>query len=194
MKKFFTVLILIFVLESISKADDIKDFQIEGISIGDSLLDYMTKKEINLSKRNYLKNKKYYVVGYDVNLTIYDQVDIYLKSNDNKYIVRTLVGTLYMSKKDCLTKKKQIVEELRGIFSNATEKTYNNVNHSYDKSGKSKQYQTGFLLKNNNDDDHIRVECMDWSKKFENENNWQDNLSVAAFSKEILIWFRSGYK
>ena len=35
---------------------------------------------------------------------------------------------------------------------------------------------------------------MDWSKKFENENNWQDNLNVAAFSKEILMWFKSGYK
>ena len=93
-----------------------------------------------------------------------------------------------------VTKKKQIVGELRGIFSNATEKTYKNVSHSYDKSGKSKQHQTGFLLKNNNDDDHIRVECMDWSKKFENENNWQDNLSVSAFSKEILMWFKSGYE
>ena len=101
--------ILIFGFQSWTKADDIRDFQIEGISIGDSLLDYVTKKEINLSKRNYVKNKKYYVVGYDENLTIYDQVDIYLKSNDNKYIVRTLGGTIYMNKKDCLTKKKQIV-------------------------------------------------------------------------------------
>ena len=32
--------------QSLTKADDIKDFEIEGISIGDSLLDYFTKNEI----------------------------------------------------------------------------------------------------------------------------------------------------
>ena len=30
-----------------SKADDIQDFQIEGISVGDSLLDYFSEEEIN---------------------------------------------------------------------------------------------------------------------------------------------------
>ena len=39
-----TVLILVF--QSWTKADDIKDFEIEGMSIGDSLLDYMSKDEI----------------------------------------------------------------------------------------------------------------------------------------------------
>jgi len=194
MRVFIAVLILIFSFQSWTRADDIQDFEIEGISIGDSLLDYMTKKEIKSSRRNYVKNKKYYAVGYDENLNNYDQLDIYLKSGDNKYIVRSLGGTIFMKTKECLIKKKEIIEELRDIFSNATESTYDNVSHSYDKSGKSKQHSTGFLLKNNNDDDHIRVECLDWSKKFENENNWQDNLNVSAYSKEILMWFKSGYK
>ena len=47
MKIFLSVLILIFSIQSLTKADDISDFQIEGISIGDSVLDYFTKKEIN---------------------------------------------------------------------------------------------------------------------------------------------------
>jgi len=196
MKKFLgiLVLILIFSLQSWTKADDISDFEIEGMSIGYSLLDYFSEEEIKSSRRNYAKNKKYYVVGYEENLNIYDSVDIYLKSGDNKYIVRSLTGTIFMKTKECLIKKKEIVEELRDMFSNATERTYDNVSHSYDKSGKSKQHQTGFLLKSKNDDDHIRVECTDWSKKFENENNWQDNLGVGAVSKEILMWFESGYK
>ena len=194
MKKLLGIVVLGLLLITSSQADDIRDFEIEGISIGDSLLDYMTKKEIKSSRRNYAKNKKYYVVGYEENLNIYDSVDIYLKSGDNKYIVRSLTGTIFMKTKECLIKKKEIVEELRDMFSNATERTYDNVSHSYDKSGKSKQHQTGFLLKSKNDDDHIRVECTDWSKKFENENNWQDNLGVGAVSKEILMWFESGYK
>ena len=76
--KIFILILLIFNIQSWTKADDIRDFQIEGISIGDSLLDHMTKKEINSSKRNYLKNKKYYVVGYDKNLDNYTPVDVYL--------------------------------------------------------------------------------------------------------------------
>ena len=43
---FLTVLILIFYIQSLTKADDIRDFEIEGISIGDSLLDYFSEEEI----------------------------------------------------------------------------------------------------------------------------------------------------
>ncbi len=46
MRLFIAVLVLIFSFQSWTKADDIRDFQIEGMSIGDSLLDYMSKKRI----------------------------------------------------------------------------------------------------------------------------------------------------
>ena len=46
MNKFLLMLILIFSLQSIVKADDIRVFQIEGISIGDSVLKYLSKKTI----------------------------------------------------------------------------------------------------------------------------------------------------
>jgi len=47
MKKFLAILILIFTLQTPSQADDIRDFQIEGMSIGDSLLDYFSEEEIS---------------------------------------------------------------------------------------------------------------------------------------------------
>ena len=47
-----------FSLQTLIKADDIKDFEIEGISIGDSLLDYFSKKEIlDNSKADYESKK-----------------------------------------------------------------------------------------------------------------------------------------
>ena len=47
MKKLLILLFAILFLSSPSVfADDISDFEIEGMSIGDSLLDYMTKDEI----------------------------------------------------------------------------------------------------------------------------------------------------
>ena len=42
----FIVLGLTFNFQSLTKADDIRDFEIEGISIGDSLLNFMTESEI----------------------------------------------------------------------------------------------------------------------------------------------------
>ena len=47
MKKLSTYLFLVlFSFSAPSFADDISDFEIEGISIGDSLLDYMSEEEI----------------------------------------------------------------------------------------------------------------------------------------------------
>ena len=45
MKVFVAVLVLILGLQSWTKADDIRDFQIEGMSLGDNFLDYRSKKD-----------------------------------------------------------------------------------------------------------------------------------------------------
>ncbi len=43
-----------------SLADDIRDFQIEGMSVGDSALDYFSKKKIDSSyKGSYPKSNKF---------------------------------------------------------------------------------------------------------------------------------------
>ena len=59
MRILITVLVLIFNLHSWTKADDIKDFEIEGISIGDSALKFFTKAQIikNSRKDHYTNNK-----------------------------------------------------------------------------------------------------------------------------------------
>ena len=46
MRKFLLILILTFSFQTLVKADDIRDFEIEGISVGDSALDYFTKNEM----------------------------------------------------------------------------------------------------------------------------------------------------
>ena len=87
MKKFFKVLILIFVLESISKADDIKDFQIEGMSIGDSLLDYLSEDDIIDSPAKYYPGSKKFkqISLYDkIKMQTYDVISVALKNNDKK--------------------------------------------------------------------------------------------------------------
>ena len=74
MKQSILVLILIFSLQSLTKADDIRDFQIEGMSIGDSALNIMTKKEIKETlshKHTFFYKKKVYNTIFSEIIKIY---------------------------------------------------------------------------------------------------------------------------
>ena len=53
MRVFIAVLVLIFSLQSWTKADDIRDLQIEGMRVGDST-EYITKKK----QTSYITKKK----------------------------------------------------------------------------------------------------------------------------------------
>ena len=57
MMRLLLIIILTLSIQSLIKADDIRDFEIEGMSIGDSLLDYMSKSEIKRTIKNYRSNK-----------------------------------------------------------------------------------------------------------------------------------------
>ena len=52
LRVFISIIILIFSFQSLTKADDIKDFQIEGISIADTLLKYATNQQIDIAETN----------------------------------------------------------------------------------------------------------------------------------------------
>ena len=53
MRKLLLILILTFNFQIPSTADDITSFEIEGMSVGDSLIDHFSKKKINKSKVNW---------------------------------------------------------------------------------------------------------------------------------------------
>ena len=85
MRFFISIIVLIFSLQSLSKANNISEFQIEGISIGDSLLDYYTLKNIKSKKKLfYPKSKKHYLIEFTENLVKYDSIGIHVKENDNE--------------------------------------------------------------------------------------------------------------
>ena len=64
MKRLLLVLILTLSFQSWSKADDISDFQIEGISVGDSLLSFINKKYLNDNKE-YFSTQNFGVKKYE---------------------------------------------------------------------------------------------------------------------------------
>ena len=196
MKKFLSILFISFYLTTTSQANDIKDFQIEGMSIGDSLLDYMSEEEILNNKRNYFKEKrKYYVVGIYNNLEVYEVVDVYLKTKDKRYIIKTIGGMKNTRDlRGCLSQKKAIKKEFDEIFS-SLETAEHTRSHDFDKTGESKQYQTVYYFGDGSKrDNHIRIECDSWSEKIKKENEFNDGLNIVAMTTEILDWVYSDYK
>ena len=183
MRIFLTVLVLIFSFQSWTKADDIRDFQIEGISIGDSALDYFSKEQIKKNSMSYFKNNKYTPVQNDQLpfFNTYDAVDFAFKTNDKKYIIQSISGVLFydLNVKDCYKKMDEIIDEMDVIFSNQKKypkRTYKHGNKILNKSGKSIVTDVEYEFKN---EDSVSVACYDYSI----EHGSQDHLNVAIDKK-----------
>jgi len=192
MRIFITLLVLIFSLQSWSKANDIRDFEIEGISIDDSALNIMSNKEIINNTLPYFETKKkYFITAVRNNLKIYDQVEIYLKSNDKKYNIKTIIAGIFINDLDkCLEQKKKVVNDLDKMFSNI-EKISGKKKHEADPTGKSIHYIDQY---NFNFPNHIRVECTKFSDHMINSGLAQNSLNVVVMTKEINDWISNGYK
>jgi len=186
MRIFLAVLVLIFSLQSITKADDISEFEIEGISIGDSLLDYYSEEEIKKEETDsFVQKNKFIINGFykHPSFEIYDRVQFIYKKNDKKYIIHSLSGNVFYRKniEKCYSKKNEIVKELTDFLKGSAKKLdVGTKSHEADKSGKSKSTIVEFWFDNG---DLARVICTDWSKKLEEENYW-DDLAVILNSKE----------
>ena len=193
MKRLLLIFILTFSFQTLTKADDIRDFEIEGMSIGDSLLDYMSKGEIKKNLRNYVSaTSKYYVTSFS-DLKNYDSLDIYLKRNDKRYIIKSVIGFVFLDFKKCKIKMNKVSKEIDQLFINSEKVDAGITEHKYDKTGNSKEYQIAYLLNKEYDDDHVRINCTDWSSKITKEKNWGDSFNIGSYSKEILEWISNGY-
>ena len=165
MKKLSTYLFLIlFSFSAPSFADDISDFQIEGMSVGDSLLDYLTEEEIkNKQKYIYENNKFIAIVISKPSFELYEHVQIVYESSNKK--IHNLEGFMYYEKniKDCYNKKDEIVSELTEFFKNKVKIwRQNNKKYQGDKSGKSKFSAVNFDFDIGG---IVRVICYDFEEK-----------------------------
>ena len=185
MKRLLLILILTFCFQSLSKADDIRDFEIEGMSIGDSLLNHFTEKQINNAKKTFYQNDKYYDVQLDLNnYETWPILSISVEKNDKNYIVHSMAGAEFInSLNECNKMSKIIVNDLKKTFNNFNLDKYEYVyDHLAD--GKSIAYITDFVVNNGK----YRVYCTDWSVKTENEFGYADNIRMEAGSNKYYYW------
>ncbi len=163
MRVFIAVLVLIFSFQSWTKADDIKDFEIEGMSIGDSLLDYFSKSEIDSFKKYYYQSsRKYYRLSIgklNLNFNEYERIDFEVKNNDSNYKLEAINGSFdYRNNiEECYPRMKKMVGEISSSLDKSETRSY--VFPYPDNAGKSDitdfVYSTGV----------IRIWCTNYSKK-----------------------------
>ena len=116
MKILLTLFVLFF--SSSVVADDISDFEIEGMSIGDSLLDYVSEEEITKKKFYYPKSKKF--VGFAKgapSFKTYEAFQVHFKDDDKKYIIEAIDGMISYENniEDCYKKMDEIVAVNRAV-------------------------------------------------------------------------------
>ncbi len=188
MRIFLAVLVLIFSLQSWTKADDIRDFEIGGITLGDSLLDYMSKKEIiNYEQKHYNLNSKFFETQYPKSKGLYKYLLFHVKRNDPSYIVHLIRGVnIVDGKNECLKIKKKIVKEIKPLFN---ESKFQEGSHKHYYYKNSTQYISNFEFKNL---DSVRIECMIMhDKDLKIHGDIPDTLEVSISSAEFEKWINS---
>ncbi len=184
MKKIFSIIFIInFILIS-AHAESIKDIQVDGISIGDKVLDHISMSEYNQNqKEKFYKDKNVNTVSkYDSKT--YDRIQLTYLENDKDKKIYAIAGVIMFPTdfQKCLDKKEKILENILEVTNKNKSDVRNGVDPlKFDKIGKSKMYYSLVIM---NDGGVTQISCDDWSDKITKKNDWIDSLKVSIFSKE----------
>ena len=189
-KKFLTILALSLCFISTSKADDIKDFQVEGISIGDSLLNFFSKSEIE-KKGSYLyPNKDMKAATFkDSSFKNYDKIQFHWLSKDKLYKIQSISANIEYKKdiSSCLKQRKIINKEIKSLFDSPKENDWGKrVLKNVDPSLQTFAYQNIYWFRDGN----IIVSCRDYGKNKEEEGR-KDYLAVMIDSIFFEDWLNN---
>ena len=181
MKRLLLILILTFNFQSGIKADDIRDFQIEGISIGDSLLKFYDKKDLTTNTADYYSDNTYASQSfYTTEGSLYEGIQVSYLASDKKFKAEAINGELDFPNdiNNCYRKmdevKKDIVDSLPNIV--PTKKvTFNNSAHGI-------FTYIDFIFDSG---DLITISCYDYDgTKF----SWIDVFRLSLETKEYRKW------
>ncbi len=125
MKKIFFLIILVLSFQNLSLAENIRNFQIEGMKIGDSALDYFSESELENNEQgwhNYSYNK--YSTSYMPGKGIYSWFLVSYKNDDSNFIIEGLVGGLEIGNYDnkkCNNRLDVVALNISELFKNITQ-------------------------------------------------------------------------
>lgn len=180
---FFLVILILFGLQSWTVADDIRDFQIERMSIGDSLLDHFSETKIKNSIKKgmfeRIKDETFTLTEIeDNNFDNYERIQFIFKKLDKKYIIFGMHGVLWI--RNDMNKCMKKMNEISLVINNTINYT---DNYEFEN---EEMYNLGVYSGNvyKLKDGYISIHCYDWNNKTETEKNWVDNLRVNIKTNE----------
>ena len=190
----FLVLVLTFSLQSWTQADDIREIEVEGMSVDDSLLNFFDINEINKSIKETIQYSqlvpgadKYQMIFFyknEINLKKYDDITLYFKKNDKKYLISSIGASINFDNKfdECLRKKNTIKKDIEN---------YLNIIFGEDQKSILLDNDESFLEGNvytSNLDDTIQIACYKWSKEMKRNQNRYDQLVLSINKNEYVNW------
>ena len=190
MKRLLLILILTFSFQTLVKADDIKNFEIEGISIGDSALDYFKKKQLDDKSYTFGTNDKYLTsYFYKSEFQNYDAVEVTYLKNDKNYIIKRISGGNIVSSLDeCKTKYNKIKKDLNSYFKDA-DSINDEGSHPSDTTGKSKYFRTSYSINPNSNYFEIETSCIFYEG--EAAKKFSSNAGVTIKDADMNDWLNN---
>ena len=194
MRVFFAVLVLIFSVQSWTNANETGAFEIEGIVLKQSLLNYFDIKEIETKKKKgfIYSNKDFYSATFrSPKFNKYQQIQFHLKANDKEYLIYSISGNILYKNNisECYQEMEAIAANIKLMFENPKVKDFGIRDHSSYKNSKVKTILIDLYTKNFVES-AILIECYDWSKEME-EKGHIDKLAISIDSKEFDDWINN---
>ena len=125
MKKIFFLIISVLSFQTLSLADNIRYFPIEGMKIGDSALDYFSESQLEDNEQGW---HNYSYKDYSTSLMpgkgIYDWFLVSYKNDDENFIIEALVGISEKTNydyKECNNELDDIALNISELFKNTAQ-------------------------------------------------------------------------
>jgi hypothetical protein len=193
MNRLLLIIILTFSFQSWTKADDIRELEIEGISIGDNALDFFSKDIINDNSIFYPNSKKFFRTTMILDNNEYNSVQMHIK-NDNKYIIYSIAGIIHYQKNDpkkkCEDERSKIVSDISVILNNTKKSEIEKDFEPADETGKSYGEAIYFDFKDDYSE-YVKVGCVFYGEEFFKKKNWPNHLRLSLTSSEYHYWLKN---
>jgi len=190
MKRLLLILILTLSFQSLAKSDDIRDFQIEGMGIGDSIMDFVNKDEINNKMiTNYPGSKKF--SRFYKKFSQYAHVQFHFKTEDKNFIIQGIEGVNYFKNNlaNCLKEQKVVIKDIKGSLTNSKMIDMGQQIHK-EKDGSKRSHTYNSYIEFDNG--FLDITCTDWSKSYESKHETAtDSLKVSFITKELDSWLQN---
>ena len=178
MKRIILILLTTLTISSYVHAEDISYYRIDGMKVGDSLLDYLSEKEI----LEYFAKDFQEFIQISMPGKKFDIIAINYLKNDENYIIHELSGRTALKYEECLKEQQDIVSDISTQFIDESVQIDNIGEAIYrgDDSGKSTLNVVNFYFENG----IMHVACYNISETL----NVPKFLAISVASLEWFDW------